>query len=138
MANGKNILFIEKLIEETKIKKIKWDYLVNNEDLYRGMGWVRNKEEYDFFLDRVEKVLPGFDVENSFYTEINNINIVLLSKTKAPADLYVVPDTYRRSIRIPSKDFGEYITRLMNIVQSQFPNAADFMKSYLNDETYEL
>ena len=134
MSNSKFISFLEKLISETKERKLTWKYLDSNEELYQGMNWVRTETKYSNFLRAEEIECINFDDENSFYAKENNTFIVLLSRNNKPASLYIVPYTYKKVLRFPPSEYGEYITRLMNLVQADFPSANEFIDTFLKDE----
>ena len=126
------IAFIEQIIEMTKNNSLTWDYLDSHTKLYQGMKWTQSRTQFDVFLGSKEVERPNFDDENSFYTKIDNTYIVLYARDKSPANLYVVPYTYKNVVIMTADMYGEYITRLMNIVQSKFPSAKSFIDSFLN------
>lgn len=130
MGNEKYIIFLKNIIEDTKNRKMEWDYLDANASLYEGMNWTRTKTEFSA-LSTKEKEYPNFDRENSFYTSIGSTYIVLLVRSNQPAVLYVVPNTYKKIVKLSPDEYGELITRLLNLVESQFPNAEDFIEEYI-------
>ena len=129
MAEQKYISFITMLINKTKAKTTKWSYLDSNVKLYNGMGWARSNY-FDALLGN-QKPEPDFDTEDSFYTNDNGVYIILLVRGSQPANLYVVPDTYKKIVCLSAEEYGEHITRLLNLVQSQFPNAEAFIDEFL-------
>ena len=131
MVEQKYIDFIEHLIKQTKEKKLHWQYLDENEKLYQAMGWTTTKIVYDFFAKGEEKIYADFNKEDSFYVKRDNVFIVIHVYGNNPADLYVVPNTYKKVVKILSHEYGEYITRLLNIVQSQFPDGEKFIDDLL-------
>lgn len=133
MGNEKYILFLTNIIENTKERRIEWDYLDTNVSLYEGMNWTKTKTEFGVFSTK-EKEYPNFDRENSFYTSIGNTYIVLLVHSNQPAILYVVPNTYKKVVKLSPDEYGELITRLLNLVESQFPNAEDFIEEYIGKD----
>ena len=73
--------------------------------------------------------------ENSFYAKINETYVVLrVRRANLPADLYVVPYTYKRVVKMAADEYGEYITRLMNLVQNEFPDGKSFIDKLLAEE----
>lgn len=135
MSNSKYISFLEKIIKETKERKLIWKYLDSNTELYQGMDWVKTVSKFSSSYFRPEETeVINFDDENSFFVKKDKTYIVLLSRNNNPATLYVVPYTYKKVLKFPPSEYGEYITRLMNLVQSEFPTANDFIDSYLQDK----
>ena len=132
MAEQVYIDFIEKIINRTKEKKLSWNYLDSKESLYEGMGWIQTRNEYVMFGSNKEVTYPDFDVESSFYATIGNMFVVIYVWSNQPAKLYVVPNTYKKVVSLTPDEYGEYITRLLNLVQSQFPNAETFIKEFTN------
>ena len=130
MAEQKYVDFIEGIINRTKEKKISWRYLDSNESLYEGMRWTKTRSEYVMFGTNKEVTSPDFDVESSFYAAIRNMFVVIYVWGSHPAKLYVVPNTYKKVVTLTPDEYGEYITRLLNIVQSQFPNAETFIEEF--------
>lgn len=134
MAEQKYIDFINKIIEKTKTCNISWNYLDKNEELYQGMDWMTTKTKFDAFLGLKEKDYINFDPENSFFAKVGSVCLVLLVRHNTPANMYIVPYTYKKVVKLPADEYGEYITRLINLVNSQFPNADDFIDSFLKDD----
>lgn len=132
MAEQRYITFLESIIQQTKEKKLKWWYLDQSTGLYEGMGWVRAKATYGVFSGGREELVPDFNTEDSFYTSIGNMFIVLYVYGSQPAKLHVVPNTYKKVTTLTPDEYGEHITRLLNIVQSQFPSAEAFIDKFLS------
>lgn len=135
MAEKKYLDFIRKIIQQTKENVLQWDYLDTNKPLYEGMGWVNKKINYNFFSFNTETISPNFDVEDSFFTRIDGMSVVLFVRQEELAKLYVVPNTYRKVVILTPDEYGEYITQLFNIVQSKFPNAESFIDEFLGKNT---
>ena len=135
MVEKKFVDFIGKIIQQTKENMLEWKYLDANKPLYEGMGWVNKKINYNFFSPSTETILPNFDVENSFFTRIDGMSVVLFVRQEELAKLYVVPNTYRKVVILTPDEYGEYITQLFNIVQSKFPNAELFIDEFLGKNT---
>lgn len=126
----KNIVFIEEIIKRTKEHSLSWDYLDKNKDLYKGMDWLKPETNLSTIFSPKESERLDFDSENSFFAKIENMYVVLRVKWSSIADLYVIPYTYKKVVKMPADEYGEHITRLMNLVQSQFPDAEDFINSF--------
>ena len=131
MADNRYVDFLNKLINETKEKKINWKYLDSNKSLYEGMNWTYTSTEYSLFVGEKEKLKPNFNTEDSFYANKNGTYIVIYVSTNQPASLFIVPETYKKVVEFSPDEYGEYITRLLNLVQSQFPSADAFIDDFL-------
>lgn len=134
MADEKNIKVIAKIINQTKEGKIAWEYLDKKAEIYQGMRWTTTRTQFDSFLGLKEKECIDFNRENSFYTKISGTYIVLKSYDNNPVDLYIIPYTFKKVIKMSSSNYGEHITRLFNLVNSQFPDAKDFIDDFLDSE----
>ena len=135
MADQRYIDFIEAIIERTKNNQMDWHYLDKNEALYKGMEWTRTTTEYGFFsLNAKEKTVADFNQEDSFYAHLGEMYIVIYVWGNQPAKLFIVPNTYKKVTYLTPDEYGEYITRLLNLVQSQFPNAESFIDNFLKNE----
>lgn len=132
MANNKYVDFILSITQQTKDKKLNWRYLDTNKELYEGMGWVTTKTEFALFSEGKEVTIPDFNREDSFFTNICGMFIVIYVWRDHPAKMFVVPSTYKKVVKLPPDEYGEYITRLLNLVQSQFPNAESFIDNYVS------
>ena len=129
MAEQKYINFLKMLISKTKAQNIDWKYLDSNTHLFSSMNWAKSN-----YLDALlgnQKPVPVFDAEDSFYVEDNGVYIVLLVFTGQPPNLYVIPYTFKKIICLTAEEYGEYITRLLNLVQSQFPNGDAYVEEFL-------
>ena len=122
MAEKKYVEFIEKLLKKTKASEIKWGYLDSAETLYTKMGWANSLIG-----------TPNFDTEKSFVTKIDSYFVVLLTDQKNLIDLYVIPSTYKNICTLKAEEYGEYTTRLYNLVRSRFPDAEAFITNFLNE-----
>lgn len=130
-TNRNYLAFIEGLIQKTKAHDIDWRYLDENHSLYEGMHWTNCKTEFSL-LGSKERVYPDFDTEDSFYTRQGDMYIVLYTVYNQPTNLYVVPNTYKKVVRMDAGEYGDLITRLLNLVISQFPNAEDFISKFVS------
>lgn len=131
MAEQKYIDFLTKLISATKEQILNWKYLDSNYNLFSSMNWV--KSTYLNALLGAQKTVPDFDTEDSFYIEDSGVYIVLLVHTGQPANLYVIPNTFKKIILLTAEEYGEYITRLLNLVQSQFPSGDAYVERFLQN-----
>ena len=134
MAEQRYVAFIEEIIQQTKKKKLKWWYLDNNKDLYQGMGWAKSKAMYGLFTGGHEETVPDFNVEDSFYTNVGDMYIVLYVWGSQPAKLFIVPNTYKKVTTLSPEEYGEHVTRLLNLVQSLFPSAEAFIDRFLESQ----
>lgn len=131
MAEKKYIEFLNKLIDDTKERKIDWKYLDKNKTLYEGMNWTKVSSVLGLFSGEKEKTYADFNVEDSFYTIVNETYIVIYVYGTQPATLYVIPGTFKKVVILSPDLYGEFITRLLNLVQSQFPSGDAFIDSFL-------
>lgn len=131
MAEKKYIEFLNKLIDDTKERKIEWKYLDKNKALYEGMNWTKASNLLSIFAGEKDTVCADFNVEDSFYTIANETYIVIYVYGTQPATLYVIPKTFKKVVILSPDLYGEFITRLLNLVQSQFPSGDAFIDSFL-------
>ena len=131
MAEKKYIDFLNKLIDDTKERKIDWKYLDKNKTLYEGMNWTKVSSVLGLFSGEKEKTYADFNVEDSFYTIVNETYIVIYVYGTQTATLYVIPRTFKKVVILSPDLYGEFITRLLNLVQSQFPSGEAFIDSFL-------
>lgn len=131
MAEKKYIEFLNKLIDDTKERKIEWKYLDKNKILYEGMNWTKVSSVLGLFSGEKEKTYADFNVEDSFYTTVNETYIVIYVYGTQLATLYVIPRTFKKVVILSPDLYGEFITRLLNLVQSQFPSGEAFIDSFL-------
>lgn len=134
MSDAKYIRFISEILKRTKEKRLEWRYLDTNQALYEGMGWVNKKIEYGFFTPNKVVVSPDFNDEDSFFARIDNVFVVIYVKQNQPAKLFVVPETYKKVVVLTPNEYGEYITQLLNLVQSQFPDGESFIDGIINTD----
>ncbi len=99
MSNVKYVEFLEKVIIDTKERKLRWQYLDGNEELYLGMNWTKTRTKFTTFAKAEEYEVVDFDIENSFYAKKDNTFIVLISRNNNPASLFVVPYTYKKVLK---------------------------------------
>ena len=130
MAEDKNISFINSVIQQTRDNKLKWEYLDTNQVLYQGMGWFTKKVDFGFFSSK-ETLTPNFNVEDSFYVRIQDFYVVIYVRGDQPAQLFVVPNTYKKVVSLKPDEYGDYITQLLNLVQCKFPDASKFIDKFV-------
>lgn len=135
MAEKKYIQFIEKLIDHTKMQKIIWEYLDSSKYLCSNMNWRGNS-----LLSTMTEAISGdsgnsfkFNTEKSFFCKIQDNYVVLYVSDSNPAEMYVIPPTFKSIVRLMPEEYGEYITRLLNLVQSQFPSADAFIDDFIHN-----
>ena len=129
MAENRYVNFVEALIQKTKNHDLVWKYLDEYPDLCRKMGWFRKVADPNNLL--IQKEVPEFNSESSFYAHDAGFRIVLYVYANLPADLYIIPSTYKRVLPLHASDYGEYITRLLNLVQSHFPDSEEYVDKLL-------
>ena len=135
MAENKYLLFLKKLIDDTKSRAIEWKYLDTNKTHYETMKWVKTTTEYSILAGNKEKTILDFNEDDSFVTKQGDTFIVIYVWGNHPAKLYVIPYTYKKVIVLLPDEYGEYITRLLNLVQSQFPSADAFIDEFISEST---
>lgn len=136
MINKKYIMFIRRLIDLTKENKIEWKYLDSNTHLCEEMAWCEKKSPITTIQDSLSGSFERayyFDVENSFYTKIDETYIALVVQDNNPASLMIIPNTYKKVVTLYPSDYGENITRLLNIVQNEFPSGEAFVDCFLRE-----
>ena len=112
------IAFVEKLIADTKNGSIEWVYLDTE------VGFCKNMGLWDFGDFE-------FDTSLSFYTKQQSTHLAIVQSRSKPAELYVVPPTFKNVVLLQSSNLGEYVTRLQNVVASKFPAADTFIEDFL-------
>ena len=134
MADNYYVKFLDVLINETKQNKIKWEYLDKYKALIKSMEWCTTS-----FMSAMTNTdpEPKFNTEDSFCVKLENTEntyyIVIYVCENNPATLYVIPPTLRKIVHLTADEYGDQITRLLNLVQSQFPNADQFIKDFINE-----
>lgn len=130
MVNSRYMSFLRKILQETKENKIKWYYLDSNIHLCEEMQWTDKKT----FANLCQERALYFNNEDSFYTELDETYIVIFVEDNNPAIVYVIPNTFKKIIVLDADEYGELNTRLLNLVQSQFPNADAFITNFINQD----
>lgn len=125
LSNDRYASFLNKVLEMTKSNELSWNYLDQNDTLCVGMGWRPNYSVINSYYE--------FNIEQSFYCKSDNTYIVLLVYSTNPANIYVIPNTFRNVVCLPAEEYGDIITRLLNIVQSQFPDGEAFIDKFLGE-----
>ena len=135
MADQRYVSFIEALIQQTKGKKLNWRYLDREETLCEEMGWVKTTSLFAPISGVKSAPTHNFDTENSFYVNVSGTYVVLYVWNNQPARLYVIPSTFKKVATLTPEEYGEHITRLLNLVQSLFPSAEAFIDTFLARKT---
>lgn len=128
LSNDRYTNFLNKVLEMTKSNNLSWNYLDNNKRLCEGMNWSQNYSGLANFLSNANF---DFNTEQSFYCKSGDTYIVLLVYSTNPADIYVVPSTYKNVVFLSAAIYGDIITRLLNIVRAQFPDGEAFIDKFL-------
>lgn len=134
MAEKKYVSFILKLIKQTKEQLLQWRYLDENKSLCRNMDWMDEDDSISVMLSEKEEPTFYFDVENSFYCRIKENYIVLCVSDNEPAELFVIPSTFKCIVQLTPDEYGEHITRLLNLVRSTFPSGENFIDEFISGE----
>lgn len=135
MVENSYVKFLDLLIMETKLNKIGWSYLDTNKNLIKNMGWCTTSVISQMFAGEAE---PIFNTEDSFFAQSGDTAIVIYVKGDNPASLYVIPSTYKKIVHLGADEYGGQITRLLNLVQSKFPNADQFISDFIHDRIEEV
>ena len=135
MDNINYAAFIDKVINMTKEHALSWAYLDTEEALCKGMNWMATSRETSFLALTDILVAKHFDEENSFVCCRDDTYIVLFvgARNSLPT-LYVIPYTYKGSVVLKPEEYGEYTTRLHNLVKRQFPHADNFIADFLAEQ----
>lgn len=125
ITNDRYTRFLNKVLEKTKANDLAWNYLDRNETLCKRMNWSPDYLGLDDCW--------AFNEEQSFYCKSYDTYIVLLVYGTNPANIYVVPNTFRNVVFLSAEEYGDIITRLLNIVRSQFPDGEVFIDKFLEN-----
>lgn len=129
MVNSRYIAFLRELIQQTKDNHLEWNYLDENKGLCEKMKWAEKNSFLDIFSD--DTPFLCFNCDDSFYVSIDGTTIVILVEKNNPADVYVIPSTFKKIVVLRADEYGQWITRLLNIVQSKFPDGDAFIREFL-------
>lgn len=132
MADDRYANFLEKVLELTKSCTLSWKYLDGNKSLCEGMKWIRTFSGVGAFLISND-VIFDFNTEKSFYCRSDDTYVVLLVDGTQPANIYIVPSTFKNIVFLSAEIYGDIITRLLNVVQSQFPDGETFIDNFLKE-----
>lgn len=130
MADDRYANFLMKVFELTKSCNLSWKYLDSNTTLCDGMKWRETYSGVSAFLLNND-VRFDFNTDRSFYCKSDDTYIVLLVRGTQPANVYIVPSTYKCTVYLSAEIYGDIITRLLNLVQSQFPDGEVFIDKFL-------
>lgn len=131
LVNDRYTLFLKKVFEMTKSCTLSWMYLDQNKTLCEGMNWITSYSGLTAAF--LSDVSFHFNTEQSFYCKSGDTCIVLLVHGTDPANLYIVPNTFKNVVCLSAETFGDMITRLLNLVQSQFPDGEAFIDKFLEE-----
>lgn len=137
MAEQKYVKFITALINATKNDTIEWSYLDSNKLLCQGMHWVKATTFYDNLVGNTSPT-PDFNVESSFYTSQDDGYIALYVYGNEPAELFIIPGTFKSVVHMSADQYGEYITRLLNIVHSKFPSGDAMIDQFMGSNGIDI
>lgn len=137
MVEQKYVKFITALINATKNDAIEWSYLDSNKLLCQGMHWVKATTFYDNLVGNSSPT-PDFNVESSFYTSQDDGYIALYVSGNDPAELYIIPGTFKSVVHMSADQYGEYITRLLNIVHSKFPSGDAMIDQFMGSNGIDI
>ena len=125
--------FIEKIIILTKERKIRWSYLDSNRHLYESMSWTHTSSGFEIWGVK-NKITPDFNTEESFYSTIDDTYLVIYTRKDKLPIFCIIPNTFKKIVYMYPDKYGQYITRLSNLVQSQFPDAQTFIQKFISKE----
>ncbi len=132
LADDRYASFLEKVFELTKSCTLSWHYLDSSQTLCEGMKWSKTYSGVGALV-LSDNVSFSFNTEKSFYCSTGGTYIVLLVKGTQPANVYVVPSTFKNTVYLSAEIYGDIITRLLNLVQSQFPDGEVFIDKFLKE-----
>lgn len=95
--------FIDNLIDQTKTQQVMWDYLCSNEKLCLNSGLC------------ISDGCFKFNEKSSCFCEINEVYIILLVLGNNPSEMYVVTHKLKCIAHIYPYEYGDRITRLLNM-----------------------
>lgn len=124
--------FLKKVFEMTKSQTLTWNYLDKNKELCEGMKWCTTYSGITAILTDIDLHF-NFNTDNSFFCMVDDTYIVLLVHGTKPADVYIVPNTFKNVVKFTAEYYGDIITRLLNLVRSQFPDAETFIDKFLKE-----
>lgn len=132
LTNDRYSHFLTKVFEMTKSCTLSWKYLDSNKKLCEGMRWSTSYSGIGAFLVN-DDIHFDFNIDRSFYCQEGNTYIALLVHGTQPADVYIVPNTFKNVVQLSAEIYGDIITRLLNLVQSQFPDGEAFIDDFLKE-----
>lgn len=135
MDNNTYVMFIEKVIAMTKKNELKWKYLDTDEKLCKGMNWRPSNKDNILLSVTESMIAKHFDDENSFMCCKNDVYFVLfVGNNNTIPTLHIIPYTYKGTVMLKPDIYGDYITRLHNLVKRQFPHADNFIMDFINEK----
>ena len=133
MAEMQYVRFLDKLIYKRKLDEIGWDYLDSNEYLCQKMKWYASARGELIPKKLFDSGATYYNPEDSFCAEIDETTIVIFAQQEELVSFYVIPPTFRKILRLGADEYGDYITRLLNVVQSKFPSSDQFVIDFLTN-----
>lgn len=136
MADTKYIDFIEKVITKTKENDLEWAYLDTEPDLCKAMNWLPASTSAPWFLQPNANFLSTLckDAE-SFVCKYRSTFIVLLVNSDSSLPImFVIPKEYKGIVQLLPGEYGEYTTRLHNLIKKRFPHGDQFIDDFLTEE----
>ena len=135
MADTKHIDFIEKVINKTKEKKWKWAYLDTEAELCKAMNWATSSGTSWLLQPTRNLFATHFDDEVSFVCKQKNAFIVLFVEPDSSLPtMYVIPKEYKGVVQLSPDEYGEYTTRLHNMIKKLFPHGEQFIDEFLAED----
>ena len=132
IADDRYTHFLKKVFEMTKSCALSWSYLDHNKALCEGMKWSTTYSGIGAIFSNHD-VSFDFNTDSSFCCKSGDTYIVLLVHGTQPANIYVVPNTFKNVVYLSAEAYGDIITRLLNLVQSQFPDGEVFINKFLEE-----
>lgn len=124
--------FLEKVFEMTKSCTLSWGYLDKNKTLCEGMKWSTTYSGIGAIISN-QDVSFDFNTDSSFFCKSGDTYIVLFVFATQPANIYVVPSTFKNVVYLSAEIYGDIITRLLNLVRSKFPDGETFIDKFLEE-----
>lgn len=114
MDKEKSIKFIEKVIEKTKLEKIKWFRLQDFDSEWDG--WAASG--IDSFASKI-----GFETEIYLLNKSSNISLAIWPGSGLSTQFFPDDDNIQSAV-----------IRLYNIVYTKFPNVDKIMDDFINSD----
>lgn len=130
-----SIEVIRKIKSLTENKTLIWSYLDENSCLYNGINYYPKTDDIlDNIKNDVNNINKEFDSENSFYANIGDNYLVLLT-TEEPYNLFadrllllLVPRTFKGIEKIK---YSSFLLELHMFIKTLLPNSNDIIEDIL-------